>query len=78
MRLQFLGTGGIHPSVLRHTARLLFPDLRLAFDVGSCSFRIASRLTTTELEIFLTHSHLDHISGLTMAYLAEDLLEVGV
>jgi ribonuclease BN (tRNA processing enzyme) len=78
MRLPFLGTGGFHPSVLRHAARLLFPDLGLAFDAGSCSFRNASRLTTTKLEIFLTHSHLDHISGLTMTYLAEDLLEVEV
>lgn len=66
MRLQFLGTGGFHPNERRHTAGLLFPDLGLAFDAGSCSFRMTSRLTTPDLEIFLTHAHLDHIQGLTV------------
>ncbi len=65
MRLQFLGTGGFHPNERRHTACLLVPELSLAFDAGSSAFRLASRLQSTELDLFLTHAHLDHIMGLT-------------
>jgi ribonuclease Z len=65
MRLQFLGTGGFHPNERRHTACLLLPEIGIAFDAGSSAFRIASRLKTSELDLFLTHSHLDHVQGLT-------------
>lgn len=65
MRLLFLGTGGYHPNERRHTAGLLLPEAGIAFDAGSSFFRAPSRLKTTELDIFLTHSHLDHIQGLT-------------
>ena len=65
MRLQFLGTGGFHPNERRHTACLLLPELGVAFDAGSSAFRLASRLQSTELDLFLTHAHLDHILGLT-------------
>ncbi len=65
MRLQFLGTGGYHPNERRHTACLLLPELGLAFDAGSSAFRVAGRLESTELDVFLTHAHLDHIMGLT-------------
>ena len=65
MRLQLLGTGGYHPNERRHTACLLVPELGLAFDAGSSAFRVASRLQSTELDLFLTHAHLDHIMGLT-------------
>ena len=65
MRLQVLGTGGYHPNERRHTACLLVPELGLAFDAGSSAFRVASRLQSTELDLFLTHAHLDHILGLT-------------
>ena len=37
----------------------------MIFDAGTSFFRVASRLATRELDIFLTHSHLDHIVGLT-------------
>ncbi len=65
MRLQFLGTGGYHPNERRHTACLWVPEVGLVLDAGSAAFRIQSRLQTTELDIFLTHAHLDHVSGLT-------------
>lgn len=65
MRLQFLGTGGYHPNERRHTACLWLPELGVVFDAGSAAFRIPSRLRTNELDIFLTHAHLDHVSGLT-------------
>jgi len=65
MRLQFLGTGGYHPNERRHTACVWLPDSGLVFDAGSAAFRLQSRLRTVELDIFLTHAHLDHVSGLT-------------
>ena len=65
MRLLLLGTGGFHPNERRHTACLLLPELGLAFDAGSSAFRVASRLESKELDLFLTHAHLDHIMGLT-------------
>lgn len=65
MRLLFLGTGGYHPNERRHTACLLLPDIGVMLDAGSSAFRVASRLVGTELDIFLTHAHLDHVQGLT-------------
>ncbi len=65
MRLLFLGTGGYHPNERRHTACLLVPELGLMFDAGSSTFRVADRLQTSELDVFLTHAHLDHVMGLT-------------
>ncbi len=65
MRLLFLGTGGYHPNERRHTACLMFPELGVVFDAGSSLFRVPSRMMTRELDIFLTHPHLDHVMGLT-------------
>ena len=65
MRLLFLGTGGYHPNERRHTAGLMLPELGIVFDAGSSFFRVQPRLMTKELDVFLTHPHLDHIQGLT-------------
>jgi ribonuclease BN (tRNA processing enzyme) len=65
MRLLFLGTGGYHPNERRHTAGILIPELGVMFDAGTCAFRAPPRLFSNELDIFLTHPHLDHIIGLT-------------
>lgn len=65
MKLQFLGTGGYHPNERRHTACLWLPEIGVVFDAGSAAFRIQSRLQTTELDLFVTHAHLDHVCGLT-------------
>lgn len=73
MRLLFLGTGGYHPNERRHTAGIMFPELGVLFDAGTSLFRMPSRLMTNELDIFLTHSHLDHVVGLT--YLIVPLLQ---
>jgi ribonuclease BN (tRNA processing enzyme) len=64
MRLEFLGTGGFYPNERRHTACLLLPEVGVQFDAGSSVFRVAERLETDELDIFLTHAHLDHVVGL--------------
>lgn len=65
MRIIFLGTGGYHPSERRHTAGVFLPELGIALDAGSGFFRAQQHLRQKTLDIFLTHSHLDHICGLT-------------
>ena len=65
MRLLFLGTGGYHPNERRHTAGIMLPELGVLFDAGTSAFRVAANLATDELDIFLTHAHLDHVQGLT-------------
>ena len=64
MRLTFLGTGGYHPTESRHTACLFQPETGVVFDAGTGLFRVFSRLKTRALDLFLSHSHLDHIMGL--------------
>lgn len=60
-----LGTAGYHPNDLRQTACVFLPDVGVVLDAGSGFFRIHDLLDTTELDIFLSHAHLDHIVGLT-------------
>jgi len=65
MRVEFLGTGGYHPNKRRHTACVMLPELGILFDAGTATFRVSSRLATRDLQVFLSHSHVDHIFGLT-------------
>lgn len=68
MQLLLLGTTGYHPSPRRHTACLLFPEIGLALDAGTGFFRVRDWLQTSELDVFLTHAHLDHVVGLTFLF----------
>jgi len=65
MRIVLLGTGGYHPNERRHTACLMLPELGVIFDAGTSFFRVQDLLKTRDLQIFLTHAHLDHIVGLS-------------
>ena len=65
MRIVFLGTGGYHPNKRRHTASILLPDIGVALDAGTGFFRVQETIKSANLDIFLTHAHLDHICGLT-------------
>jgi len=65
MRVRILGTAGYHPSERRHTSCIMLPDVGVLLDAGTGFFRVAQFLKTTELHLFLTHAHLDHIVGLT-------------
>jgi ribonuclease BN (tRNA processing enzyme) len=65
MKLLLLGTSGYHPSESRHTACLMLPELGVVLDAGTAFFRVRDHLMTDELDIFLTHAHLDHVIGLT-------------
>lgn len=65
MRLVFLGTGGFRPNERRHTASVMLPDVGVVFDAGTSFFRMPNYLQTRDLQMFLTHPHLDHVCGLT-------------
>lgn len=65
MRVRILGSGGYFPNERRHTACYYLPESRAVFDAGTGAFRLLDRLTSDELDVFLTHAHLDHIVGLT-------------
>jgi ribonuclease BN (tRNA processing enzyme) len=68
MRLILLGTTGYHPNDRRQTACLLLPDCGVMLDAGTAVYRAGEYLTTLELDIFLTHAHLDHVVGLTYLF----------
>lgn len=68
MRIVLLGTGGYHPNDRRHTACMLIPACGIALDAGTAAYRLAAHLATDELDVFLTHVHLDHIAGLTYLF----------
>src|SRR5687768_18228296 len=65
MKLLLLGTAGYHPSETRHTACLMLPEAGIVLDAGTGFFRVRKHLQTPTLDILLTHTHLDHVAGLT-------------
>src|SRR5258708_2263758 len=68
MRVVVLGSTGYHPNEIRHTACLMIPELGIVLDAGTGMFRVRERLVTEELLIFLSHTHLDHVFGLTFLF----------
>jgi len=68
MKLVLLGTTGYHPNERRHTPCMLLPECGVMLDAGTAIFRAARYLQTDELDIFLTHAHLDHVIGLTFLF----------
>jgi ribonuclease Z len=68
MQLHLLGTTGYHPNARRHTACVMLPEQGIVLDAGTGMFRVRERLQTRELDIFLSHAHLDHIVGLTYLF----------
>jgi ribonuclease BN (tRNA processing enzyme) len=65
MKLLLLGTTGYHPNDRRHTACLMLPEAGIVLDAGTAMYRVREYLCTPEVDIFLTHAHLDHVVGLT-------------
>lgn len=76
MKLILLGTSGYHPTDQRQTACLMLPEVGVVLDAGTAMYRVRDHLATDTLDIFLTHSHLDHVIGLTylMNVLAEQTI----
>jgi ribonuclease Z len=68
MRLILLGTTGYHPNERRQTLCLLLPECGVMLDAGTAVFRAGEYLTTPELDIFITHAHLDHVVGLSYLF----------
>ena len=67
-KLTFLGTTGYHPNDRRQTTCLLLPELGVVFDAGTGIYRLPKYLQTAEIDLFLTHGHLDHVLGLTFFF----------
>jgi ribonuclease BN (tRNA processing enzyme) len=68
MHLLLLGTTGYHPNEQRHTPCLLLPECGVMLDAGTAVFRAGKYLQTPELDIFVTHAHLDHVVGLSFLF----------
>lgn len=67
-QLIFLGTTGYHPNDRRQTMCLLLPEWGVVLDAGTGIYRLPDYLQTDEIDIFLTHAHLDHVVGLTFFF----------
>lgn len=68
MQIVLLGTTGYHPTDSRQTACVMLPDRGLILDAGTAMYRARDYLATPTLDIFLTHTHLDHVIGLTYLF----------
>ena len=72
MKLEFLGTAGYHPNDTRQTSCTYIPEAAkgcaFMLDAGTGVFRLIGRKLPSQLHIFLSHAHLDHVSGLTYLY----------
>ena len=68
MRLVLLGTAGYHPNPRRQTPCLLLPECGVMLDAGTGVYRAAEYLATPDLDIFITHTHLDHDIGLSFLF----------
>ncbi len=68
MKLVLLGTSGYHPNDRRQTACVLIPECGVMLDAGTAVYRAGAYLETSELDIFLTHAHLDHVVGLSYLF----------
>jgi len=68
MRLVLLGTTGYHANDRRQTACLMLPEVGIVFDAASGFYRVSEHLQTDELDVFLSHVHLDHSLGLTYLF----------
>jgi ribonuclease Z len=68
MKVHFLGTTGYHPNDQRHTMCVMIPELGIVLDAGTGFFRARDLLATTELNLLLSHAHLDHLIGLSFLF----------
>ena len=65
MKLLLFGTSGYHPTERRHTACFMLPEAGIVLDAGTGFFRVRDHVATPTLDILLSHTHLDHVVGLT-------------
>lgn len=65
MKLHFLGTAGYHPNDQRQTSCMFIPEVALMFDAGTGLYRAMPLIVKGELDVLISHAHLDHVNGLT-------------
>jgi ribonuclease Z len=65
MKLHCLGTAGYHPNEARHTACFILPEPGIVFDAGTSVFRLKPLIQSRSISLLLSHTHLDHVMGLT-------------
>lgn len=65
MKLLLFGTSGYHPTERRHTACFMLPEAGIVLDAGTGFFRVRDHIAAPTLDILLSHTHLDHVVGLT-------------
>lgn len=76
MKLVLLGTGGFTPTEQAQTACFMLPEMGILLDAGTGLYRASSHLQTPDLDIYLSHAHGDHTSGLTYLFSAYFLDEI--
>ena len=64
MKLVILGAGGFLPTEEAQTACYMLPEPGVLLDAGSGLYRLSRYLQTPSLDIYLSHTHADHTSGL--------------
>jgi ribonuclease Z len=66
IKVVFLGTAGYHASETRETSCVFLPDFGIVLDAGSGFRRLYGKVPThiEELNILISHAHLDHVIGL--------------
>ncbi|MEM9411237.1 MAG: MBL fold metallo-hydrolase, partial [Planctomycetota bacterium] len=68
MKLHFLGTTGYHANDSRQTACFFLPEIGVMLDAGTGIYRARDLIQTDELHIFISHTHFDHVIGLTVLF----------
>ena len=65
MKLAILGSNGYRANDLGHTACYAIPELGVILDAGTGMYRLVDYLQTAELDVYQSHSHPDHVTGLS-------------
>ena len=68
MRLICLGTNGFLPTDQAQTACYFLPEAGIMLDAGSGLYRLPAYLQSSPIDIFLSHAHGDHTSGLVYLF----------
>jgi ribonuclease Z len=70
MKLVLLGTGGLIPTDQAQTACYFLPEVGVLLDAGTGLYRMNRYLCIPELDVYLTHAHGDHTTGLPYLFAA--------
>jgi ribonuclease Z len=76
MKLVLLGTAGLIPTDQAQTACFMLPEVGILLDAGTGLYRMHHYLQTPELDIYLSHAHGDHTSGLIYLFASFFVAEI--